>query len=154
IGVRIGTVLLTIGLAGALYAGLYALTQQRSMALDSPHLAYRREVRQLLEKKREALIARLRQNRPDLSDEEIRRLVERMPIEATPEEIPRKFPLKPILAALYCLGALGSLFRVPGPGPRGPPRTLKPQEIFPVLACAAALLGTLALSGGWIWRMG
>jgi hypothetical protein len=146
-------VLLTLGLAGCLYTGLYIVTNQRSVALDAAATAHQEDKRRVLRAKREALAAKLREAHPELSAEAVRRMAEQTSIAVDPEEVPRRFPLMPILAILYLGGVLASA---------GGRRSGSPERIPPIslgllcwtAALAGMVLGILVWSGGWLYKPG
>ncbi len=148
------TVLLTLGLAGCLYTGLYVVTHQRSAALDAAATAYEEDKRRVLHAKREALAAKLREAHPELSAEAVRRMAEQASIAVDPGEVPRRFPLMPILAVLYLGGVLAS---IGGGGRSALPRRI--PRLSPGLVCwwaalAGIVLGVLMWSEGWLYKPG
>ncbi|MBW1765636.1 MAG: M50 family metallopeptidase [Deltaproteobacteria bacterium] len=143
---------LTLGIAGCAYAGLYGLTGQRLMAVDAPILAFQRAEREVRKIKTEALYRKLCETRPELSDDGIRRLVEQTPIVIIPDEVPKKFPLPPVIAILYTAGALLALWRTKG-GMPGSIIRISPRSVFFSAALAGAILGLLAWTGGWVLPM-
>ena len=149
---RIGILILTLGLTGCAYAGLFGLTGQRVMALDTPSLAYQRAEKEVREIKKEELYRSLRKSRPELPEEDARELVEKMPIIVEPDDVPKKFPLIPIIVVLYAAGALFALQNTKGGMVDSYERIAPRSGIFAV-ALAGAILGVLAWTGGWIWSV-
>ena len=148
---RVIMVLLTLGVTGCLYSGLYVVTNQRSAALDAAARAYQRDKESVLRAKREVLTAELRTAHPELSMEGVMRLAEQTSIAVDPDEVPQKFPLMPILAILYVGGVFASL----GGSRSGSSETMGPIPaalVFRLVALAALILGILAWSGGWLFR--
>jgi hypothetical protein len=150
---KIGILLLTLGVSGSAYAGLYVMTRQRSLAMDTPLLAYERAEREVLEEKKDRLFRSLRKSRPELSAEEVRRMVARTPIRVRPEEVPERVPLRPVLGLLFALGALFALKRAKADGSLSrAPVDLRATTLAVVLALA--VLAVLAWTGGWVYGPG
>ncbi|MEW6669298.1 MAG: hypothetical protein AB1512_29150 [Thermodesulfobacteriota bacterium] len=150
---RVTLLALTLGITTCAYAGLYGLTGQRSVAMETASLAHARAVEAVRSQKKAELLRRLREAFPDLSQEEAARLVDRTPIHIRPEEVPGAPPLMPVLALCQILGALTAL--------RGMHRIPSSSDSWftsrrAALACllAAAVLAFLASTGGWIWKSG
>jgi hypothetical protein len=148
---RVVMLVLTLGLIGGAYAGLFGLTDQRSVALDAPLSAYKRAEEEVIKRKVEELFRRLRESHPELSETEIQRLVERTPIVVNPDEVPKKFPLKPVIAILYAAGALMALRGVREGVPDSHPG-VDTRSFIMAVALAGAALGALVMTGGWIYR--
>ena len=150
---RATMVLLTLGVTGCLYTGLYIVTNQRSAALDAAATAYQEDRQRVLRAKRDVLAAKLREARPELSAEAVRRMAEQTSITVDPGEVPRRFPLLPVLAILFWGGVLASVGGRRGGLSGGiPPISLS-------LVCRSALLagivlGILVWSGGWLYKSG
>lgn len=148
---RMAVTFLTLGVASFMYAGLYGLTSQRSVALDTPLLAYQRAEREVRVLKAEKLKRELRKAHPGLSETEIRRIARRTTIVVRPDEVPTRLPLKPVIAFLYAAGALFALKT----GKRGVsemPGHITPESAILVIAAASALMGLLAWTDGWIYH--
>ena len=147
---RIAVMALTLGVASFVYAGLYGLTSQRSVALDAPLLAYQRAEKGVRESKAEELNRKLRQAHPGLPETEIQRIARRNPIPVRPDEVSTKFPLKPVIAFLYAGGALFALRTGKREVPEMPGH-IAPESAILVIATASALMGLLAWTDGWIY---
>jgi hypothetical protein len=150
---RMTLLALTLGLTTCTYAGLYGLTHQRSVAVETASLAHLRAVEAVRAEKKAELFRLLREAFPDWSEEETARLVERTPIHVRPEEVPGSPPLLPVLALCQILGALTAL--------RGMQRTPSafgswfiPRRAALACLLAGAVLAFLASTGGWIWESG
>jgi len=143
--------LITLGITAGAYYGLYGLTGQRSTALDSPTAAYRKAEREVRLVKIMELFNRLRESSPELSEEEVRQLVKKTPVMVKPEEVPQKFPLKPVILFLYFAGAFFALRGVKDTGISSSIR-INPKTVFLTVFLAMAGLCILAWTGGWIFR--
>ena len=148
---RISIVFLTLGITGCAYAGLYGLSGQRSTAIDAPSSAFNRAEKEVRKEKMEDLFRRLRKSYPELSDAEVRQMVNRTPIVIRPDEVPKKFPIKPVIAILYAAGALLALRSVKGDMSFSLVR-ISPRSMVLTVTLAGAVLGVLAFTGGWIYR--
>lgn len=149
---RLAVVILTLGLSSAVYAGLYTVTGAQSRALDSPEAAKEQAVRELKREKAEALYREIRKSRPELTHTQIRDLVAQTPIRVGNEEIPKKIPLKPLLALLFGVGGLFAVFRASYTKPEEGPRELSAPLALPAAALAGAVLLVLGLTDGWLFR--
>lgn len=147
---RLMVLALTAGAAATAYAGLYQATGARSRAMDAPQAAYIEAERLVVRAKEEALADHLRRTIPGLSQDRIREIVERTPIEVRPEEVPRKFPLKAALAFLYGIGGMAALIRLRPPAPVR--RRLNAGPLILTVGLAAGVLAALAITGGWLYR--
>jgi hypothetical protein len=149
---RVRMMALTLGIVGCAYTGLYGLTGQRSITLDAPILAFQNAQREALKTKVEALYKKFRETHPELSDDEVRRLAEQTPAIVKPDEVPKRFPLPPVIAILYTAGALLALWRTKGVMSGSIIRISPRSAIFSV-ALAGAVLGLLVWTGGWVLPM-
>lgn len=148
---RIGMIILTLGITGCAYASLYQLTKQRSTAMDAPLIAYQRAEKEVRRVKKQLLYRTLRESHPEWTDEEIRRSVEKTPIMVKPEEVPKKFLLKPVIAFLYITGGIVAVLFKRGPGETF--MRISPRSAIWVAVLAGAVLGVLGWTEGWIWCM-
>ena len=126
------------------------MTGRQSTALNAPSSAYQRAEKKVKKMKIEALYRNLRETRPELSEAEVRRLVEQTSIVIKPDEVPKKFPLKPVIAILYTAGGLLALRRIKS-GMSDSMMRISPQPAIFTVALAGAVLGLLAWTGGWIY---
>jgi hypothetical protein len=146
---RFVMVVLTLGVAGCAYVALYSLAGQRLMTWDAPTLAYERAEHEVKKSKMEELSKGFRKSYPELSEAEIRNLIQRMQIVVKPEEIPKRFPLKPVIAGLFVLGAVIAIRRRKRPLPY-PDVDLAPRHTAFAVIASAAVLGLLVWTDGWI----
>lgn len=150
---RVGLLVLTLGVTTSAYVGLYGLTRQRSVAVETASIAHTRAVEAVRAEKRAELFRVLRKAFPHLSEEETAQWVGKTPIRVRPDEVPGSPPLMPVLALFQILGALTAL--------RGMKKSHASFGLWftgrrVALACllAAAVLAFLASTEGWIWRAG
>lgn len=148
---RVLLLILTLGITGAAYAGLFEWTGRGSVALDAPDAAYRRAKEEVKRSKMAELYERLRESNPQLSDEEVHRLVKQTPIVIHPEEIPKKFPLKLVLALLFTAGALVAIRQAKGGGSLSSLGIGLPATLVAV-ALAGLVIGVLFWTGEWVYR--
>jgi len=150
---RVRLIVFTLGLVGCAYAGIYEVTGQRSVALDAPRLAYRQAEERIRELKKKELARKIRESSSELSEDEIRGLVESAEIFVRPEEVPKKFPLKPVLA-VFCAG--GALFGLRNAKREdlGSPVRISPGSLLLALSLAGTVLGFLLYRDGWIYLAG
>jgi len=146
---RILVLSITAGAAVGAYAGLYQATGARSRALDAPQAAFEEAKRQVVQERREDLARRLRVANPDLTNAQVQRMVEDAPVAVRPEEVPRKLPLKAILALLFGAGGLAALRRGTEASPTG--GRVPARAVVLASALAAGFMGTLFVTGGWIY---
>jgi hypothetical protein len=106
---RTAAIVLTLGLAGCVYAGLLSMSGEPLILLDAPSLAYREAEQEVRERKIEERFRSLQESHPELSAQEIKQLVKPKEIIVSREEVSTGFPLIPLMAALYVAGALLAL---------------------------------------------
>jgi hypothetical protein len=142
---RIGIALATLGVAAGAYAGLYAIEGAPFVAADAASMAQRRAEREEMRRRFEEALARARVEHPGMAEEDLRRLVEATLAPLRPGDVPAKFPLVPVLAALFAAGGAAGLWSV------------KPSAVLPVpfpspraVALAAALAALLLVALAWI----
>ena len=150
---RLVVLVITLGVSVAAYAALYGVTGQRSTALDTPKLAYERAKEEVRMKKRVDLSRIVREIHPEWSEAELQQWLERVPIAVRPEEIPKGFPLVPVLLLFYAGGAVMALRNAGNDFPDGSPR-IPLLSVLLAVCTAGAVLGVLLLKEGWIWNGG
>lgn len=151
---RLGLVAATLGIALASYAGFYTLSGAESRAMDAPRAAAQRAVEEAERQELAALIREVQKRYPGLTDDQARDLIGRLAVQGPPVEVPRKFPLKIVLACLFSMGGLCAVFRPRQPGRDVGEGSLSPRSVLAVTAVAASVLAVLGLTGGWIFRSG
>jgi len=150
---RVRSAVCTLGLVGCAYAGVYEATGQSSVALDAPLLAYKQAEERIRQVKKEELARKMRKFSSELSEEEIQGVVESTRIVVRREEIPTKFPMKPVLAVFCAAGALFGLRNAKKEDVASPAR-ISPKSLIFVLSLAGAVLGFLLYRDGWIYLTG
>jgi hypothetical protein len=140
---RIAVTALTLGIATIAYAGLYFGFGESLAAADAPEIHRAREIRRIAAEKRAALQKRLTQTRPDLSSEEIERIVEETPVFVKQTEIPRRFPLIPVQALLFACGGIYAAYRTGV-------RKIPPGTAFPEIP---AVIGAFTSAGIVLWLL-
>lgn len=141
---------LTLGITGAVYAALYVTTRQRSVALETPSIAYLRAEERVRQEKTAEYAGRLRESHPEWTEEDVARALERTTIEIRPEEVDWKPPLIPFLFLAYFIGAILALR--PGVGHIPSCARISPLVTLSSVVLAAAALAFLLSTSGWIWR--
>jgi len=139
---------LTLGVTGAIYAGLYQFTGQRSVALESSTIAKTKAA----ERERQEILALktlLRDAHPEWTEDELARALMRI-LASRREERPYRPPLVPIIAVLQIIGALFAL-RIPARPTATHPRP-STALVLSMLALAAVVIGVLFMTGGWVWK--
>jgi hypothetical protein len=149
--VRLRTLCLTLGLALCAYGGLYSLTAQASVAMDAPRADFHRAREEVKKQKTEQLARTLRESHPEWSAEEIRLYMEKEPVTVREHEVPRKFPLKPVIALLFLAGAVLAAGR-PQRSDGGRRPAITPRTVAPAVLLSALVLALLMGTGGWVYR--
>ncbi|MBW1804638.1 MAG: M50 family metallopeptidase, partial [Deltaproteobacteria bacterium] len=144
---RLVSVVMTLGISLCVYAGLYEVTNQHATALDSPALAARHAEERIIAMKRDTLFQKLRSTHPEMAIERIKEWVAQTPIAVRPHEVPKKFPLKPVIALLFALGALMAIGRAKKYVDSAP-LSLSHETLFWAVFLAAAVIGAIALMDG------
>jgi hypothetical protein len=102
----------TLGLSICIYFLVFIATSEKLMITDAPRIYVEASKEEIRQAKLEALKQRLLESNPNISAEELERLLQGADIVVSPEEIPRKFPIIPILSAAYLLGLFVSSYRL------------------------------------------
>jgi hypothetical protein len=147
---RVVVLALTLGVTGSIYAGLYQLTGQRSVALETSSIAQTRAAEKA---RREFLAAKtlLRAAHPEWTEDELAIELMRILVLSGPDEKAWRPPLIPILAVVQIIGALFALRSLKTPAATFPrPST---AIVVSTAGIAAAVIGFLLLTSGWIWKV-
>lgn len=119
--------------------------------MDAPQAAFVEAKLRMAQAKETALADHLRRTIPGITEEQVRLILKHTPIEIRPEDVPRKFPLKAVLAFLYAMGAIAAI-RLAAPTSRSEGEALPATALITASGLAAITLATLAIIGGWIYR--
>jgi hypothetical protein len=102
----------TLGLSICIYFLVLIATSEKLMITDAPRIYFEISKEEIRQAKLEALKQRLLESNPNISAEELERLLQGADIVVSPEEVPRKFPIIPILSVAYLLGLFVSSYRL------------------------------------------
>jgi len=102
----------TLGLSVCIYFLVFIATSEKLMILDAPRIYLEVSKDEIRQAKLEALKQSLLESNPNISADELERLLKGVDIVISPEEVPRKFPIIPILSAAYLLGLFMSSYRL------------------------------------------
>jgi hypothetical protein len=102
----------TLGLSLCIYFLVFIATSEKLMTVDAPRIYAEESKDEIRQAKLEALRQSLLENNPNISAEELERELQGADIVVSPEEVPRKFPIIPILSAAYLLGLFVSSYRL------------------------------------------
>jgi len=102
----------TLGLSICIYFLVFIATSEKLMITDAPRIYVEASKEKIRQAKLEALKQRLLESNPNISAEELERHLQGVDIVVSPEEVPRKFPIIPILSAAYLLGLFMSSYRL------------------------------------------
>lgn len=102
----------TLGLSICIYFLVFIATSEKLMITDAPRIYVEESKEEIRQAKLEALRQSLLETNPNISAEELKRLLQGADIVVSPEEVPRKFPIIPILSAAYLLGLFMSSYRL------------------------------------------
>ncbi|MFH1023082.1 MAG: hypothetical protein V1809_06810 [Planctomycetota bacterium] len=144
---RVVVAMRTLGVAGALYTGLFFVTEGRLVSAEAPRAARERSVEEARQRKIEAVAAGIRRAHPDFPEDRVRREAATTPVVVRPEEVPSRFPLIPVLALLLAAGGVAALATVK-PGESVP--AASPLR-FPSRRTVALATGLAALVLGGIY---
>jgi hypothetical protein len=102
----------TLGLSICIYFLVFIATSEKLMITDAPRIYVEESREEIRQAKLEALRQSLLESNPNISAEELERLLQGADIVVSPEEVPRKFPIIPILSAAYLLGLFWASYRL------------------------------------------
>ena len=108
---RLKITLVTLGISFVAYGILFFTTSQSLVSLNASDYAYKRAETRVLEIKKTELSERLLKENPELTDEQLRSILEKIPVVVEPDEVPVKFPMLPVLAGLLITGGLFGIGR-------------------------------------------
>ena len=148
---RLWICLVTLGVSGGIYALFFFSTHQTLASSNAPAAAYERSREEVIAQKRQALFAQLRAAHPQLTDQEIEALAEKTVIMVNPAEVPQRFPLIPVLTALFLAGGWLALKRQQTGMTPPMPEAIGFLKPIGFLFLATAVLALLIWTGGYIY---
>ena len=93
-------------------AQVFIATSEKLMITDAPRIYVEESKDEIRQAKLEELKQSLLESNPNISAEELERQLQGADIVVGPEEVPRKFPIIPILSTAYLLGLLMASYRL------------------------------------------
>jgi len=102
----------TLGLSICIYFLVFIATSEKLMITDAPRIYVEESKDEIRQAKLEALRQSLLESNPHISADELEHYLKGVDIVVSPEEVPRKFPIIPILSAAYLLGLLMASYRL------------------------------------------
>lgn len=103
----------SLGLAVLTYAIFFIAAQQNLASTTASEAAFIREKELILQEKLDKLFAEIQRKNPELSVSEIQAIVDKMNIQVKREDVPKKFPILPVVIALSFLGGMAALIQKP-----------------------------------------
>jgi len=102
----------TLGLSICIYFLVFIATSEKLIITNAPRIYVEESKEEIRQAKLEALRQSLLETNPNISAEELERLLQGADIVVSPEEVSCKFPVIPILSAAYLLGLFMSTYRL------------------------------------------
>jgi len=102
----------TLGLSICIYFLVFIASSEKLIITDAPRIYVEESKDEIHQAKLEALRQRLLESNPNISADELERYLKGVDIVVSPEEVPRKFPIIPILSTAYLLGLFVSSYRL------------------------------------------
>lgn len=147
---RIGVAIVTLGLATLIYACFFWVTHDHLAAIEAPDVAWLVSVQKVKDDRSDQYLRQFMLKDKSLSEEEARQKVKGIPIEVNEEEVPRQFPMIPVLVLLYLAGGVGALKTIDSEGL--PRQQISTGSLIWMVGLAAVVLLLLWGTGGWIYR--
>lgn len=141
---------LTLGFALITYLVFFIVTQQNLASVTASEEAFIREKERIFLEKQDALFTEIQQQHPELTAIEVQAMVDKTPIQIKTEDIPKKFPILPLLIGLCASGGMAALIKAPDSAEimnDGP--DLRQALIYGLAAFAVVLI--LAYSGELVY---
>jgi hypothetical protein len=102
----------TLGLSICIYFLVFIATSEKLLITDAPRIYVEESKDEIRQTKLEALRQSVLEKNPNISADELERYLKGVDIVVSPEEVPRKFPIIPILSTAYLLGLFMSSYRL------------------------------------------
>jgi len=97
---------ITLGFSVFVYSLFFISTSQRLIILDAPKISYEISESDIRQKKREKLVENILKDAPDISHEELNHIMKHTEIVVSADEVPKKFPIIPVVVFLCFIGFL------------------------------------------------
>jgi len=97
---------LTLGFSVFVYSLFFIFTSQRLIILDAPKISYEISESEIRQKKREKVVENILKDAPDISREELNHIMKHTEIVVSADEVPKKFPIIPVVVFLCFIGFL------------------------------------------------
>lgn len=97
---------ITLGFSVFVYSLFFISTSQRLIVLDAPKISYEISESDIRQKKREEFVENILKDRPDISREELNHIMQHTEIVVGADEVPKKFPIIPVVFFLCFIGFL------------------------------------------------
>ena len=96
--------LITLGFSVFVYSLFFIVTSQRLIILDAPKISYEISERDIRQKKIDKIVEKILADTPAISREELNYILKHTEIVVDADEVPRKFPIIPVLISLCFIG--------------------------------------------------
>lgn len=97
---------ITLGFSVFVYSLFFIFTSQRLIILDAPKISFEISESDIRQKKREKVIENILKDTPDISREELNHIMKHTEIVVGADEVPKKFPIIPVVFFLCFIGLL------------------------------------------------
>ncbi len=98
--------LITLGFSVFVYFLIFVLTSQRLIILDAPKISYEISESDIRQKKMDKIVEKILKDTPDISREELNHILKNTEIVVDADEVPKKFPIIPVLISWCFIGFL------------------------------------------------
>jgi hypothetical protein len=97
---------ITLGFSVFVYSLFFIFTSQSLIILDAPKISYEISESNIRQKKREKVVETILKDTPDISREELNHIMKHTEIVVGADEVPKKFPIIPVVVFLCFIGFL------------------------------------------------
>lgn len=105
---KAGLTFVTLGTAAMIYAILFFTTNQSIVSWDAPDIAHKRDMADRMSAKKQTILEELKKQYPGLPERELLKRAEELLQRTSLPEIPRKFPIYPVVFCSYLIGGLAA----------------------------------------------